>query len=563
MTRQNHIDFIRENPEVTVLIVGGGINGIGVFRDLALQGIDVLLVDKADFCSGASAASSHMLHGGLRYLENAEFRLVREALRERNLMLQNAPHYAKPLPTTIPIFSWFTGFLNAPLKFLRLRDKPGERGALVIKFGLTLYDFFTRKQQVMPRHKFMRRGKSLKLRPQLNPDIVCTATYYDAWMPYPERICMELIMDTELLAPTARALNYMSMDEAKGDTVTLSDEVTGEILTVKPKIVINAAGPWIDFTNKAMRHSTKFIGGTKGSHLVLDHPELHEATKGSEMFFENEDGRITLFFPLLDKVLIGTTDISIKNPEDAICTDEEIDYILSLIDIVFPGIKVDRSHIVFKFSGVRPLPRSQASTAGQVSRDHSVKILEPGSSTDFPIYSLIGGKWTTFRAFAEQATDKILKRLGQTRQVSTENMSIGGGKQYPRTEIDQKQWLTATHKSTGLSEDRLKTLFSRYGTYTEEIAEFIIAGDDEPLQHLPDYSRREILFLATHEKVVHLDDLLLRRTLIAMLGQLTRPLLDEIADILAKGLGWSAEKKRNEIDCVVELWKIQHGVDLS
>jgi glycerol-3-phosphate dehydrogenase len=563
MTRQNTIDSIRENSQVTVLIVGGGINGIGVFRDLALQGIDVLLVDKSDFCAGASAASSHMLHGGLRYLENAEFRLVREALRERNLMLQNAPHYAKPLPTTIPIFNWFSGLLNAPLKFLRLRDKPGSRGALVVKIGLSLYDFFTRKQQVLPRHKFMRKKNSLKLRPHLNPNIICTATYYDAWMPYPERICMELIMDTELLSPTARALNYVAMEDAKGDIVTLSDEVTGEILTVKPKIVINAAGPWIDFTNKAMQHSTQFIGGTKGSHLVLDHPELHEATKGGEMFFENEDGRITLFFPLLDKVLIGTTDIPINNPEDAICSDEEIDYILSMIDVVFPNIKVDRSHIVFQFSGVRPLPRSKSATTGQVSRDHSVKILEPGSGTSFPIYSLIGGKWTTFRAFAEQVTDKILKRLGQTRQVSTENMSIGGGKQYPRTEIDQKQWLTATHKSTELPEDRLKTLFARYGTYTEDIAEFIIDGADEPLQHHPDYSRREILFLATHEKVVHLDDLLLRRTLIAMLGQLTRPLLDEIADILAQNFAWSAEKKQNEIDCVVELWKIEHGVDLS
>src|SRR5512134_3895499 len=135
MHRNEILSALRHKPEVSVLIVGGGINGIGTFRDLALQGVDVLLVEKGDFCSGASAASSHMLHGGIRYLENGEFRLVREALTERNRLLHNAPHYAKPLPTTIPIFKWLSGMLNAPLKFLRLRDKPGERGAAVIKIG--------------------------------------------------------------------------------------------------------------------------------------------------------------------------------------------------------------------------------------------------------------------------------------------------------------------------------------------------------------------------------------------------------------------------------------------
>src|SRR5215207_2254209 len=118
MNRAEQIKLIQEKPIFDVLVIGGGINGIGTFRDLALQGLRVLLVEKGDFSEGASAASSHMLHGGIRYLENGEFRLVREALHERNRLLQNAPHYAKPLPTTIPIFRWFSGMLNAPLKFL-------------------------------------------------------------------------------------------------------------------------------------------------------------------------------------------------------------------------------------------------------------------------------------------------------------------------------------------------------------------------------------------------------------------------------------------------------------
>ena len=142
MTRRHALNQIRANPNVSVLIIGAGINGIGTFRDLALQGVDVLLVDKADYGSGASAASSHMMHGGLRYLENGEFRLVSEALHERNRLLQNAPHYVHPLPTTIPIFRWFSGILNAPLKFLNLLNRPSERGVL---------DFSTRSIRVDPR----------------------------------------------------------------------------------------------------------------------------------------------------------------------------------------------------------------------------------------------------------------------------------------------------------------------------------------------------------------------------------------------------------------------------
>src|SRR5512147_1879081 len=140
MNRQDTLSHLKHNTEVSVLVVGGGINGIGVFRDLALNGVDVLLVERGDFCSGASAASSHMAHGGIRYLENGEFRLVREAVQERNLLLQNAPHLVKPLPTTIPIFKRFSGLLNAPLKFMGLLNKPSERGSIVIKLGLMLYD---------------------------------------------------------------------------------------------------------------------------------------------------------------------------------------------------------------------------------------------------------------------------------------------------------------------------------------------------------------------------------------------------------------------------------------
>src|SRR4051812_4818888 len=167
MQRSDILAGLRQTPQVSVLIVGAGINGIGVFRDLACNGVDVLLIDRGDFCSGASSASSHMAHGGIRYLENGEFRLGREAVQERNRLIVNAPHLVRPWPTVVPIFKIFSGLLNAPLKFFNLLNRPAERGALVIKIGLMFYDAFTLGQRIVPPHVLDGRKTSLKKYPKL------------------------------------------------------------------------------------------------------------------------------------------------------------------------------------------------------------------------------------------------------------------------------------------------------------------------------------------------------------------------------------------------------------
>ena len=190
-----------------------------------------------------------MAHGGIRYLENGEFRLVREAVQERNRLIQNAPHLVRPLPTTIPIFRLFSGLLNAPLKFLSVLDRPSERGSLVIKIGLMLYDAYTGSQRVVPRHRFLNRAESLARWAKLNPAVVHTATYFDGAILQPERLALELILDAEADNPKARAINYMSLIEARDQTITLRDELTGAHYEVKPRLVVNAAGPWIDGAN--------------------------------------------------------------------------------------------------------------------------------------------------------------------------------------------------------------------------------------------------------------------------------------------------------------------------
>jgi len=543
--------WIREHPDVSVLIVGGGINGLGLLRELALQGIDALLVDKSDFCAGTSAAMTRVIHGGLRYLENAEFRLVRESLRERNRLLRNAPHYVKPLPTTIPIFSWTSGMIPAIRNLLGWPATPGNRGAILIKTGLTLYDLLAGRESTLPRHRFRSRRAALALRPALNPEVICTATYYDAKITYPERLCLELAQDAEAEFAGARALNYVSLRSAAGDAVVLRDGVSGQDCPVRPRVVVNATGAWIDFTNRSLGRESRFIGGTKGSHLVLDHPELVAATGDEMIYFVNRDGRICIFYAVCGKIIAGATDIPAEDPE-AVCDEAEVNYILEAMRLAFPSIRVDRSHVVFRFCGVRPLPRSHALTPGQISRDHSFPVLAPGHGVDFPIYSLVGGKWTTFRALAEQVTDEILRFLGRPRIRDSAEIPIGGGKGYPRTS-----------ENTGLPLARLATLVERYGTGADRVAAFLQAGPDAPLSFHSGYSRREIECMAKQERVVHLDDLILRRTLMGMLGEVSLPLLEELAAILSPALEWSQQDAEAEVKRTVELLRKVHGVTLA
>lgn len=566
MNRNEILSQLKENPNVSVLIIGGGINGIGTFRDLALNGVDVLLVERADFCSGASAASSHMAHGGIRYLENGEFRLVREAVQERNRMILNAPHLVRPLPTVIPMFKRFSGLLNAPLKFLRLLDKPSERGSFVIKLGLMMYDAYTSAQggqRVVPKHQFLSKKHSLTRWKYLNPDVINTAIYYDGAILQPERLGVEVLLDAEAENPNARALNYVSMVGGQDDTILIRDELTDETYDVKPKLVINAAGPWIDFTNRKLGLSSGYIGGTKGSHLVIRHEELRKTIGENEFFFENKDGRIVLIFPLYDHVIIGTSDIPIDNPDEARCTDEEVQYFLDLVKRVFPDIKLDPSHIVFQFSGVRPLPRSNAQSAGQISRDHSIEVLS-GDWTNlrFPVYSLVGGKWTSFRAFAEQVTDKVLAYLGRNRQKDTRSLGIGGGRGYPRDETELKRQIESLSAWTGVTRERLKILFERYGSRAEAIATFMNGGTDQLLLTLPDYSRREITFVLQYEKVIHIDDFLLRRSMLGMLGRVTREMVDELAGIFSNHFGWKPEQREAEVIRTLSILADRHGVRL-
>ena len=556
--RNAELSAVREAGHTTVLVIGGGINGISLFRDLALQGVDVVLVERSDFASGASASSSHMIHGGIRYLENGEFRLVNESVHERNGLLRIAPHYVKPLQTTIPIYSTFSGILSAPLRFLTHKSgKPQERGAFLIKIGLTIYDTFSRDGGAVPRHRFLGRKKSLAELPAMDPNIKYTATYYDASMHDPERLALDVLQDGRSAHDGAHAVNYVEGIARNEDGVLLRDLETGEEFTLTADVVVNTSGPWTDLTNEALGTDTAFMGGTKGSHIVLDHPELLAATGGREIFFEHSDGRIVLIYPLKGRVLVGTTDIDADPRVPARCTEEEIDYFFDLVKHVYPQIDVNRDQIVYRFSGIRPLPRHEDTAPGFVSRDYRIEVDE---SRSVPLVSLVGGKWTTFRALGEALSDRVLDLLGRQRKVSTAGMAIGGGRGFPVTVRARQAWQKANLSGAG---DRADQLLTRYGTRAAEVWQRIQAdADDRPVADGA-LSTGELAWMVENELVAHLADVVLRRTSIAFVGDASGEVLVDIADALAPLLGWDAERRDAELTAAIEILNDAHGLSIT
>ena len=261
-----------------------------------------------------------------------------------------------------------------------------------------------------------------------------------------------------------------------------------------------------------------------------------------------------LIYPLRDRVLVGTTDLAADPAEPAVCTEEEVDYFFALVRHVFPGIDVDRSSIVYRFSGIRPLPRHGDLAPGFVSRDYRVEIAErPGRA---PVLTLVGGKWTTFRALGESLSDKVLARLGAPRVAGTLGRPIGGGRDFP---ADRETWM-AQHLP-GQTAERRAVLFERYGTRAAAVAAELESGPDEVLLGGA-LSRRELGVIARSERVVHLADLIFRRTDLAFAGRVDAEAVAVLAAALAPALGWDRARIGREVDdCLRALGG--HGAELG
>ena len=360
-----------------VVIIGGGINGAGIARDAAMRGLKVLLIDKGDLGAATSSASTRLIHGGLRYLEHFEFGLVRESLREREILLKIAPDLVKPLAITIPIY------------------KQSKRGRLTIHAGMILYDLLSWGKS-LPGHQMLSRAETLERWPGLNPEgLVGSALYYDAQVEFPER----------LVAANARSAQEFGAEVLTHTRVTKVTTSGGEFegQSVAASGIINAAGPWVDqVLERAPVGSPKLIGGTKGSHIVV--APFPGAPSNAIYLEARSDGRPIFIIPWNKLYLIGTTDVRFEgDPDEVRCELWEIDYLLAETNLALPGAGLTRDSILHTYSGVRPLP-ANSSTRRHFIREH------PRLPN---LLSIVGGKLTTYRSLSEECVDLIFRKLGR------------------------------------------------------------------------------------------------------------------------------------------------------
>ncbi|MGF6768086.1 glycerol-3-phosphate dehydrogenase [Paraburkholderia sp. GAS199] len=562
-SRASVLATLRTQPSIDVLIVGAGINGIGLYRDLAAQNVGALLIDQADFCSGTSAAPSRLVHGGLRYLETGEFALVRESVVERNRLLQNASHLVKPLVVWVPLREHWAGLMKAPARLMGWTRTPGAKGSLVTKLGLMVYDWFGRGNQATPRHRMIGRSNLKKLMPAMDRSVRMAAQFYDARLIHPERLALELIADAESDCPASLAISYLTLESSEGGLVTLRDTVSNEKINVRPKLVINTAGPWVDRVNQRIGIHGRLIGGTRGSHLVLRHSALAAQLADRMIYFETPDHRICLAYGLGgDNVLLGTTDIGVQDPDENLCTSAEVGYLFDALKSILPHVDVSANHIVFQYAGIRPLPHADAHVTGSISRDHSLRAFEANPARPFPVLALIGGKWTTYRACAEQIADEILGRLNRARSSSTASLPIGGARDWPREPQQVKSRVSMWAERYSVALAIAQTLCDRYGSAAEGVLSSVAAHQSEMSRAAPGYWKGELLHLIRHDRVTHLDDLVLRRTLLSMEGHCTLDTLNELAELMAEELNWDADAIDGEIARTAAILNERHGVKI-
>lgn len=528
-----------------ILILGAGINGCALARELALNGVSVTIVDQADISFGATAYSSRLIHGGLRYLEYGEFDLVRESLAERTRLLRLAPQFVRPLELFIPLDNRWGGLFSAAGKFLgwsRFSAGGNEkrRGAWLVKAGLWFYDTYAR-DPTLPHRKTHKVGAPGAV--QVDPhQFRWLLSYYDAQVRFPERFTLALLADARRLAADSGAeLNVFTYHHAqlRDGRVTIHPESEHASrngapsgLEFKPAAIVNATGAWVDLTLEQLRvPSPRLMAGTKGSHFITFAPKLREMLGGKGIYAEAADGRPVFILPFGPGALVGTTDEPYHgDPADAVASDAELDYLVATVNEIVPQAGITRADIAQHYSGVRPLPKVDASTPGAVTRRHWMQEI-PGPVV--PCYAIIGGKLTTCRSLAEECATTLLARVGVTKRADSRERPLPGGENYPPDDVDFRMLIEHIGMRFGLSEDQVLAMWALRGSEVERMlagrASFSV--ESLPGTNLPlDFAR----LLIADEWVATLDDLIERRLMLVFEPALSVACLRKLAELLVE-----------------------------
>jgi glycerol-3-phosphate dehydrogenase len=527
--------------EPIVLILGGGINGVAIARELALQGIGVSLVDTADLAFGATAYSSRLIHGGLRYLEYGEFDLVRESLAERARLLRMAPQYVRPLELFIPVPNRLGGLFQSAARFFRLERleklMPRQaRGLWLVRIGLWLYDRFAR-DPTLPGHRVHRLNQAGLPRVDAHRyHWLCS--YFDAQIRFPERFVVAMLEDARRAANergSSFEVHTYHRAQLQGSTVEIFDQATSALKsTLRPAAIVNATGAWVDTTLKRLAVSERRqMAGTKGSHLLSANLRLREALAGEGIYAEADDGRPVFLLPFGDSALIGTTDLPYSgDPADAVASDEEIDYLLATVNEILPTAKLTRADIDLHYSGVRPLPYVGSEKPGAVTRRH---WLQEHAGAPVPLYSVIGGKLTTCRSLAEQTVARLCQRLGRPVNASSRDRVVPGGENFPNGPAQVEAEIVRLAEQFQLPPASIRTLWTLLGTRVEsvlaELSSQPLATDLVSDTEIP---RPFVRWIIEHEFVERLGDLVERRLMLLYDPRLSRRGLQALAELLSQ-----------------------------
>lgn len=521
--RDAAIESLR-TQEFDILVIGGGVTGAGAILDAASRGLKVALVEARDIASGTSSRSSKLIHGGLRYLEQYDFKLVREALHERELMVSTlSPHLVKPV-----------GFLYP------LHEKLKER--TYVGAGLALYDVLRGFQRALPWHKHISGKKIAEIAPSLRPDIVTGAVkYYDAQVD-DARHTMTIIRTARrhgaVIAPRVE-VDQLIRDGKKVVGATVTDTVTGKSFNVSAKSVVMCAGIWSDEMHAKFGLKAGYsVTMSKGAHIVMP----GDAIKSDAGIILKTAISVLFLIPWGDKWIVGTTDTPYEGDrEHPHATDEDVQYILDQANKVLePQLK--REEIIGVYAGLRPLvANSKDSTTTKLSREHTTDRSAPG------FVSIAGGKYTTYRVMGKDAIDLAVTDLRQKVSPScTEKLPLVGADGYYA--LVQQSAQIATQYS--IDEKTVIHLLDRYGSMINEVLELIESDKKlaKPLAAGLPYLKAEIVYAVTHEGAMSIDDVISRRTRLAFEApHAGLELVEDVAALIAPVLGWGAKEKKASI----------------
>lgn len=524
--RERVLQDISSEP-FDAVIVGAGVNGCGVARDAAMRGLGVLLLDKGDIAAGTTAASTRLIHGGLRYLEHGEVGLVRESLRERETLLRRvAPHLVRPLPMLVPVY------------------EGRRRGRLTIRAGMLAYDLLS-SSKTLPRHRMLTAAEALRHAPGLEPGgLRGAALFHDAQVEYAERLAVENALDAQ--AQGAAVLTYARAERllveggaARG--VIFKDLLGGATHEARASVVLNAAGPWVDEVLEGSgAEGQRLIGGTKGSHIVV---RAFEGAPRAAVYAEAvEDGRPFFVVPWDDKFLIGTTDERYAGDLDRVEADgREVEYLLRETNRVLPSARLTPGDVLYTYSGVRPLPRVAEGQESGITRRHFIKPANmPG------LFSIVGGKLTTYRALAEEAVDLIFRTLGKIPPpCRTADTPLPGAavEDFDAFRHDFRARSTLPPKSTA-------RLLRVYGVRAGEVLRLAQADAElaEVISEETGSIGAEVVYAFREEMAETLADCLMRRTMVGLNGSVGLDALERAAHLAQKFLGWDDGRASCEVE---------------